>query len=709
MRSKLFVPGSRPELFTKALQGQADAISIDLEDAVAPERKEEARANVAAFLRSPEALASTKLIIVRVNGLDTPYFEADVQAVAQGALALLNLPKAESAQDVLACCAALARAEELNGVTRPIRILANIESPQGLRLAHEIGAADPRVAGLQLGFADLFEAHGVARREPANVHAAMFRLRMAAAEAGVFAYDGAFPDIRDSDGYLAEAGMARRLGFWGKSCIHPSQVALANQAFGPDEQELAHARRVVEAAQAARAQGLAAFAVDGKMVDLPFIRRAEAVLAAAAEQGAPAGASAPAASAPAASAPADPAASAPAATPQPNAAALPLAGVRVLDLSAYIAGPYGCTLLADMGAEVIKVEPPAGDNLRKYPSTLAAESRAFLGVNRSKRGIALDLKQKDGLDVLLTLIDGADVLVHNFRPGVPERLGIGYEQLRARRPGLVYCAVTGYGDSGPMKDNAGYDQVLQTFTGICALQGPAEGPPAIVYGSVVDYYAASLLASGVSAALFERARTGQGRYVGVSLLRSALAMQSARMVWADGEPREVGRDMRSGGVTGIHPAKEGYLYLSANTPHFWRTLCERAGLPELANDERYDSVRKRAEHAAVLVPRLRAALAQRSALEWEQVFGADVPCAAARTVEDMFAHPQVRAENMVASFEHPALGSYRGFAEAVRFGGAPAPQPFGAPAFGQHSAEVLAAHGYTPDQIERLRALGVLL
>ena len=682
MRSKLFVPGSRPELFAKALAGQADAISIDLEDAVPAERKEEARANVAAFLRSPEALASKKLIIVRVNALDSPYFEDDVRAVAQGALALLNLPKAESAQDVAACAAALARAEAANGVARPIRILANIESPRGLRLAHEIAAADPRVAGLQLGFADLFEAHGVARREPANVHAAMFRLRMAAAEAGVFAYDGAFPDIRDGGGYLAEAAMARRLGFWGKSCIHPSQVALANQAFGADQEELAHARRVVEAARAARAHGLAAFTVDGKMVDLPFVRRAEAVLAATETAPAPVEAEAP--------------------------ARLPLAGMRVLDLSAYIAGPYGCTLLADMGADVIKVEPPGGDNLRKYPSTLETESRAFLGVNRSKRGIALDLKQPEGLAALLKLVDGADVLVHNFRPGVPERLGIGYEALRARRPGLVYCAVTGYGDTGPMKDNAGYDQVLQTFTGICALQGAAGGPPEIVYGSVVDYYAAALLAGGVSAALVERARTGQGQYVGISLLRSALAMQSARLVWAEGEPRAVGRDMRSGGITGIHPAGEGYLYLSANTPHFWRTLCERTGLTELAADPRYDSVRKRAEHADVLVPLLRAALAHKSARDWETVFGADVPCAAARTVEDMFDHPQVLAENMVATLQHPALGAYRGFAEAVRFGNAPPAAPSGAPAFGQHSDEVLAAHGYTQDEIARLRGLGVL-
>jgi formyl-CoA transferase len=159
-------------------------------------------------------------------------------------------------------------------------------------------------------------------------------------------------------------------------------------------------------------------------------------------------------------------------------------------------------------------------------------------------------------------------------------------------------------------------------------------------------------------------------------------MQSARLVWAEGEPREVGRDMRSGGVTGVHPTREGYLYISANTPHFWRALCEKTGLQSLLS-ERFDSVRKRATHQLEIVPLLHAALAARSALEWEHVFGEEVPCAAARTVEDMFDLPQVQAEEMVATFAHPTLGSYRGFARAVTFSRTPGPTPFAAPTLGQ--------------------------
>lgn len=369
----------------------------------------------------------------------------------------------------------------------------------------------------------------------------------------------------------------------------------------------------------------------------------------------------------------------------------PLTGVRVLDLSAYIAGPYGCTLLADQGADVIKVEPPDGDNLRNYPSTLDAESRAFLGVNRSKRGVVLNLKQDGDRAVLYRMAREADVLVHNFRPGVAERLGIDFATLSAMNPRLIYCAVTGYGETGPMKDKAGYDQVLQTMTGMCVMQGKRGGPPEIIYGSVVDYYAAALLAAGVASALYERERSGEGQYVGVSLLRSALTMQSARMILADGEALDVSRDMRSGGVTGIHPTREGHLYISANTPRFWQALCEKTGMTDLLGDARYATVRLRAQHAADLLPRLHAALAARTALEWEQLFGDEVPCAAARPLEDMFSHPQVLAEAMLADVTHPALGSYRGVARPIKFGRTSGPEPFAAPVLGQHDAQIRAA------------------
>ncbi|QQV77734.1 CoA transferase [Sphingomonas aliaeris] len=357
----------------------------------------------------------------------------------------------------------------------------------------------------------------------------------------------------------------------------------------------------------------------------------------------------------------------------------PLDSVKVLDLSAYIAGPYGCTILADQGADVIKVEPPIGDNLRHYPSTLEGENRAFLGVNRSKSGVVLDLKQAGDHAILLDLVAQADVLVHNFRPGVAERLGIDYQALDRLNPRLIYCTVTGYGEDGPMAGRAGYDQVLQAMTGMTRLQGRAGGPPELTYGSPVDYYAAALVASGVASALFERERSGVGQYVGVSLLRSALAMQSARMVQGEGERHDISRDMRSGGITGLHPTADGWLYVSANTPHFWRALCAHTGLDALADDPRYDTVKKRAAHADELLPRLRAVLLTRTAEEWEEALAGAVPCSVARAVEEMFDHPQVAAEEMMATIPHPTLGSYRGVTRPIKFSRTPGPDAFAAP------------------------------
>ena len=385
----------------------------------------------------------------------------------------------------------------------------------------------------------------------------------------------------------------------------------------------------------------------------------------------------------------------------------PLTGIKVLDLSGYIAGPNGCALLGDLGAEVIKIEPPGGDTFRKYPSTLASESRAFLGVNRNKRGVVLDLKKPEGQAILCRMVESSDVLVHNFRPSVAPRLRIDYPRLKVINPRLIYCSVTGYGETGPLREKAGYDQVLQAMTGMCSFQGTASDPE-IVYGSVIDYYAASMVAYGIAAALLHREREGEGQYVGVSLLRSALAMQAARFIWAEGEGRDVGRDMRSGGITGLHPTKGGSIYLSANTPHFWSSLCDLIGLPQLAANERYDTVRKRAEHADEIVPKVRAALLARTALEWEEIFGDRVPCSAAREIEDMFDHPQVLAEDLVVEFDHPMVGHYRGFAKPVTFSSTSGPQPFAAPAFGQHSDEILKGFGYTKEDIVQLRRRGVV-
>lgn len=282
MRSKLFVPASRPELFAKALAGDADALSFDLEDAVQESRKAEARQTLQALLQDIAARRPHgKIVIVRVNGLATPHFEADVTAVTGPGVDMINLPKPESAAEVRAAAAVIARHEAARGLPRPIGILANIESPRGVRLAAEIAGADPRVVGLQLGLGDLFEPYGLDRADARAVHAMQLAVRLAAAEAGIWACDTVYGTVKDPDGFTREAETARRLGFIGKSCIHPTQVPLANAVFRPSDVEIAAAARVVEAARSAETSGVGAFLVDGRMIDIPFIERAEAILAAA--------------------------------------------------------------------------------------------------------------------------------------------------------------------------------------------------------------------------------------------------------------------------------------------------------------------------------------------------------------------------------------------------------------------------------------------
>jgi citrate lyase subunit beta/citryl-CoA lyase len=274
MRSKLFVPGSRPELFAKALSGEADGLSFDLEDAVDESRKGEAREILGKFLRTL-GRDHGKTIIVRVNGLATPHFQADIAAVMSDALDIVNIPKPESPEDIRECADALAKVDPGGRVG----ILANIESPRAYRLAAEIACASPRVVGLQAGWGDLIEPLDIDRYNPAMIETCLLHIRIAAGEAGVWAYDGAYANIKNPEGFTREAEASRRLGYLGKSCIHPTQVPLANAVFRPTEAEIAHSLKVVETAREMAAKGIGAFTVNGKMVDGPFIRRAEAILA----------------------------------------------------------------------------------------------------------------------------------------------------------------------------------------------------------------------------------------------------------------------------------------------------------------------------------------------------------------------------------------------------------------------------------------------
>lgn len=285
MRSKLFVPASRPELFVKALKSQADAICFDLEDAVLESRKPYAREELARFFATDEFHAlrqeGKKSIIVRVNALETGHTENDLAVCCVPGVDIINIPKSDTPESVLDFVSLLqaqeGRVASVHAPKLEINVLANIETPRAMLNAGSIAAAHDRVWGLQLGLGDLFEPLGIERHDTPNVHAVMMGMRIAAGASGKVAYDTAFTNVADAEGYRQEAWQARRLGFLGKTCIHPSQVAIANEVFSPTEDEIRWAAKVVESAEKNDVNG--AYMLDGKMIDGPFIERARAILA----------------------------------------------------------------------------------------------------------------------------------------------------------------------------------------------------------------------------------------------------------------------------------------------------------------------------------------------------------------------------------------------------------------------------------------------
>jgi citrate lyase subunit beta/citryl-CoA lyase len=284
MRSKLFVPASRPELFTKAMSSAADAISFDLEDAVEEGQKGFARQTLVDFFATNQT-QNTKAIVVRINAIDTTHYPADLEVVVSSAVHMINLPMVESVAAVRDLSARMSKLEAERRIARPIGILVNIESPKGLRQAAELALADPRVMGLQIGFGDLFGPYRIESGEASATQVVRVLVKMAAAEAGIDAYDGAYVDIANPDGFTLDAQAAYRLGFAGKSCIHPSQVGLANAVFRPSELQIQQALRVVQAAKENLARGVGAFVVDGQLVDGPLITRAERTVSLAREAG----------------------------------------------------------------------------------------------------------------------------------------------------------------------------------------------------------------------------------------------------------------------------------------------------------------------------------------------------------------------------------------------------------------------------------------
>jgi crotonobetainyl-CoA:carnitine CoA-transferase CaiB-like acyl-CoA transferase len=389
----------------------------------------------------------------------------------------------------------------------------------------------------------------------------------------------------------------------------------------------------------------------------------------------------------------------------------PLEGLRVVDCSAIIAGPVATAFLATYGADVVKLEPLEGDALRSYPSTLPELSRYFLGINRGKRSVAVDLKHREGLALARRLARAADVFVESFRPGVAARLGLDDPALRAENARLIYCSVSAFGQTGPLAERPGLDPVVQSYGGLAWEQGAADGKaPELVRGSLVDYYTGSLAVSGILLALVARSQTGAGQRIETSLLDGVLAMQAGRVFWAEAkEPPDAVRDLLGDRVSRIYPTQEGHLYLYVELPKFWAGLCRTLGLEAWLTDPRLGTMVGRHAHKAELIRVITERLAARTAAEWEARFAeADVPCTRVRSVPDLLVDPQALLNGALATVAHPTLGPVRLLGVPVRLAGTPGAPAGPPPALGEHTDAVLAEAGLSAPEIARLRQAGVV-
>ncbi|MHB8488612.1 MAG: CaiB/BaiF CoA transferase family protein [Candidatus Dormibacteria bacterium] len=392
----------------------------------------------------------------------------------------------------------------------------------------------------------------------------------------------------------------------------------------------------------------------------------------------------------------------------------PLAGVRILDLSRILSGPFATMVFADLGADVIKLENPrTGDDTREWaPPYQGDQSAYFLSVNRNKRGIAVDLKTSRGREIALRLADLADVVVENFRPGTAGRLGLGYDDLSARNPRLIYASISGFGQTGPYRSEPGYDAIAQALGGLMSVTGEADGEPVRVGNSAADLGASMWAAIGILAALHARHGTGRGEWIDVSLLDGQIASLTylAGGYFASGEvPRRYGSAHPSIVPYQALRTGDGHLMVAVGNDTLWQRFAPLIGLPELVDDPRFVSNPERVANRRQLIPLIETALATRTSAAWaEELSRVGIPAGAINSVDAALEHPQVRAREMVLTTEHPTAGTLRMTGSPIKLSRHMATVRRPPPLLGQHTDEVLGELGYSTADIATLRDEGVV-
>jgi crotonobetainyl-CoA:carnitine CoA-transferase CaiB-like acyl-CoA transferase len=383
-----------------------------------------------------------------------------------------------------------------------------------------------------------------------------------------------------------------------------------------------------------------------------------------------------------------------------------LDGVRVLDVTQVMAGPYCAMQLCDLGADVVKVEPPGGDSTRRMAGAVGTESAAFNAVNRGKRGIVLDLKSSPGRDAFVRLALRSDILIENYRPGVMQAFGLGYETLSTSHPGLIYASISGYGQTGPDADKGGFDLVAQGVTGLMSITGEPGGAPVKIGVPITDLGAALFATSAILAALHHRSRTGRGQYIDTSLVDAGVALsvwEATEYFSSHAAPAPMGSAHRMTAPYQAIRCADGYITIAAANDRLFRRLCElldRRGWLESAD---YADDTHRVRNRATLAREIEAVTIERPRKYWLDLFEANgLPCGPINNYEQVFEDPHVRARDLVRETDHPTLGRIRTLGAPVKMSLTPPITGRPAPLLGQHTREVLLEIGYSSDELAQL-------
>ena len=395
--------------------------------------------------------------------------------------------------------------------------------------------------------------------------------------------------------------------------------------------------------------------------------------------------------------------------------AAPLSDLMVLDLSRVLAGPYATMTLADLGAEVIKIERPGtGDDTRHWgPPWAGGESAYYLAVNRNKKSITVNLKSEDGLQIIKDLALKADILIENFRVGTMDKWGLGYDVLSKENPGLIYCTITGYGQTGPKRHHAGYDFVIQAEGGVMSIIGELDGPPMKVGVAIVDITAGMNAVIAILAAVHERQRSGLGQYLDIALLDSQVAWLvnvGSNYLISGERPKRYANAHPN--IVPYQPfeTSDGWIAVAVGNDRQWKKLCEVSGWDDLAEDERFATNPLRVENRGILIPILDQRFQKKSTQHWYRLLlDAGIPCGPINSIDQVYADPQVQAREMLIEMPHPTAGSVKMAGSPLNFSRTPVHMNAHPPLLGQHTDEVLREYlDYSVEEIRGLREGGVI-